>query len=174
VTTPLDRLPTAVGDFTEETHRLSCEPSTGAPSVELRALVHTAIETVLGHLWEGGLLVPEVFTVSQPARAGEPGTSESRAFGDHRKVETDLGASLRKSRQFVDTLLPTFCGRYVWAFDGYVGTQHSEAVVLEAAEAGQRYGWRLAARYRFSKTGITLLDRDLIVIENVYTPFTSR
>jgi hypothetical protein len=170
VTTPLDSRTQAVGDFTEETRRVTCDPSIGSPSVQLRGLVNLAIESVLAHLWEGGLLVPEVFTVRQsPSQA-----PEMRMFGDHRKIDTDLGASLRKSRQYVDTLMPEFCAQYVWAFDGFIGNQHSEAVVVEAAEAGELFGWRLAARYRFSKTGIALLDRDLIVIENVHTPFTAR
>jgi hypothetical protein len=174
VTTPVDRLTLAVGDFTEETHRITCEPVIGLPSLALRSLVNNVIESALAHLWEGGVLVPEVMTVSRTARDIEPRMPESRTFGDHRKIDTDLGASLRKSRQFVDTLVPELCARYVWAFDGYVGTQQSEAVIVEAAEAGEQFGWRLAARYRFAKSGISLLDRDLIVIDNVHTPFTAR
>ncbi len=177
VTTPLDRRAEAVGDLADATQRIACDPSVLVPSAELCSLVNLAVESVLGHLWEGGILVPEVFTVSTAQRA-----PEGRAFGDHRRVDTDLAASLRSARNFVDELMPERCLRYAWAFDGYVGSQHHEAVIIEAAESENELhdapraasAWRLAARYRFSKTGISLLDRDLIVIENVHTPFSAR
>ncbi len=100
-------------------------------------------------------------------------TDQHRLFGDPGRIDTDLDHGLQLSRACVDAFNNEHVQRYVWLYDGYTGQSHHESVVVEAAERGQSHGWLLAARYRFSKSGISLLDRDMIELATIQTPFTA-
>jgi hypothetical protein len=143
------------------------------PSAALQILVGEAVESVLQALWEGGVLVPTVFCVSRESEqaAITPKATNVRSFGDSTSIDTDLAQSLVGARRYVDLLSPSLELRYVWAFDGSVGPQRTESVIIEAAEAGEPHGWRLAVRYRLSKRGIALLDDTAVVIGAVDVPF---
>jgi hypothetical protein len=174
----LERLAVAVGDLSGATNRnVEVDPDQWAgtePSSDLKALVSEAIGAALNCLWEGGVLVPGVFW-NPVINGGAPDrlVHEYRMFGDHRRIDTDLDRSLQMSRAYVDTLTPDKMDRYVWVFDGYAGQNHGEAVIVEAVEVGCPHAWRLAARYRFSKRGIDLVDKELIEIGTVIVPFNA-
>ncbi len=171
----VERLATAVGDLSGATNRsidaTAGLPASQEPSSELKQLVSEAIDAALNCLWEGGVLVPAVFC--GPTSADVRAVPAFRMFGDHRRIDTDLDRSLQMARAYVDTLTPDKVGRYAWVFDGYAGPNHSEAVIVEAAEVGCEYAWRLAARYRFSKRGIDLLDKELMELGTVTVPFNA-
>jgi hypothetical protein len=181
----VEKLATAVGDLSGSTNRgadVFTGPGLGGtvlePSIELKQLVSEAIGAALNCLWEGGVLVPGVFTIPAAldgARSAEErlGTHAYRMFGDHRRIDTDLDRSLQMARSYVDVLTPDKVSSYAWVFDGYAGANHGEAVMVEAAEIGSPYAWRLAARYRFSKRGIDLLDKELIELGTVTVPFNA-
>jgi hypothetical protein len=170
-----------VGDLSGSVARIRYErDATGdatGRSGSLERLVGKVVDTALNYLWEGGVLVPTVLTVPRtPAATTENGesTPDLRLFGDPMSIETDLDLALRRSRRFVDLLSPEDLMAYVWAYDGFVDVKSSEAVIIEAGEAGAAHGWRLCVRYRFSKSGIALLDTEVHVLEHVYLPFCSR
>jgi hypothetical protein len=168
VTHPTLPSPSAIGDLARSTDRGALFTPTSSPSAALQQLVGETVETVLQALWDGGLLVPTVLSIPRDTR------TEARSlevFGDPTSIDTDMSRSLQLARRHVDTITARTSLRYVWAFDGFVGPQRSEAVVIEAAEAHEPHGWRLAVRYRFSKRGIALLDDDAVVTGAVRLPF---
>jgi hypothetical protein len=147
----------------------------------LQSLAASTVELALQSLWDGGVLVPVVaWTAAEATNNGgptagalAPGLNQHRLFGDPSRIDTDLDHGLQLARACVDALNSERVQRYVWVYDGYAGQSHHEAVVLEVAERGQSHGWLLAARYRFSKRGITLVDRDMMELATIQTPFTT-
>lgn len=165
---PLERIATAVGDLTGATFR---QPAGGGllgrPSGALQDLTATTVDLALQNLWNGGVLVPVV------AWTRADGQSQHRLFGDPARIDTDLDFALQGARATVDAFNPEQVARYVWVYDGYAGRNHHESVIVEAAEQGGSYGWLLAARYRLSKRGITLVDQEMLEVATVRTPLSA-
>ncbi len=165
---PLERIATAIGDFSGATFRQPASVGPfGHPSSELQELTAKAVELALQNLWNGGVLVPVV------AWTGSDGLCQHRSFGDHTRLDTDLDLGLQGARATVDAFNPEEVARYVWVYDGYAGRNHHESVIVEAAERGCSYGWLLAARYRLSKRGITLVDQEMLEVATVRTPLSA-
>ncbi len=175
---PLQRLASAVGDLSGATHRQTADRDSSVssgtsgssehPSAELQTLTARTVERALQALWDGGVLVPVVAWA-----ATNSGEEQHRLFGDPSRIDTDLDHGLQLARAYVDAFNCERVERYVWVYDGYAGQSHHEAVVVEVAERGHTHGWLLAARYRLSKRGIALLDRDLVELATIRTPFTT-
>jgi hypothetical protein len=168
VSTPSETSILAVGDLSSSTLRPPHLEERDVQSPELEALVTKALDAAVEYLTHGGLLVPMVFTESDPAAPTGPSVT---LFGDPMSFETDFDAALRGSRRAVDGL-PREVTRYVWLFDGYAGrgARHSDAIVMEAAERSARHGWRLAVRYRIGRTGVTLADERTVVAGALIVP----
>jgi hypothetical protein len=137
------------------------------PSAELQALTSQMVELSLQNLWSGGVLVPVVGWCDSTGRV------EHRVVGDHTRIDTDLNQCLQSARAIVDALNPDRVERYVWVYDGYAGRSHHESVVVEAAERQRSDAWLLAARYRLSKRGISLVDNELLELASIEVPFVS-
>ncbi len=154
-----------VADTTAATRRRSANALVAGRSSELERLVAHAVDTAIEFLCHGGLLVPLVIVHAQ----GDP---TLHLFGDPMDENVDLDMALADSRAFVDSLDRNIVQRYVWAYDGYAGEgeEHSDAVVMEAAEAAQPHGWQLAVRYKLHTGGASALDASVQVVEALDTP----
>ncbi len=166
--TPTESSTQAAGDLSASTLRPVFTDERDVQTPELERLVTTALSTAVEYLHHGGLLVPTVLTDTDPPASSGPIV---RLFGDPMSFETDIDAGLRRSRQVVDRF-ESDVARYVWLFDGYSGSgnRHSDAIVMEAAERTARHGWRLTVRYRLTKTGIDLLDPDMVLVGALVVP----
>jgi hypothetical protein len=157
----------AVGDLSASTVRVAREEVTEQQSEALVELVKLTIDTAIEYLNIGGMLVPMVLTERQGIVVGP----EVKLFGDPMSIGTNFDLGLRQARRFVDGLAGDV-ERYVWVYDGYagIGTRHSDAIVMEAAERSAGHAWQLTVRYRLSKTGMSLLDHQVICSRAVAVP----
>ena len=154
-----------VGDSTSATLRRRAEVLEAGRSPALERIVAHAVDTAIEFLCHGGVLVPVVIVQG----AEDP---TLHLFGDPMDDGVDLDQALADARAFVDALDPAHVHRYVWAFDGYAGEgeAHSDAVVMEAAEAAEPHGWQLAVRYHLHAGGASAVDTSVQVVEALDTP----
>ena len=154
-----------VADTTAATRRRYADAFVAGRSPELERLVAHAVDTSIEFLCHGGLLVPLVIVHAE----GDP---TMHLFGDPMDDNVDLDMALADARAFVDSLDRNSVQRYVWAYDGYAGEgdDHSDAVVMEAAEAAQPHGWQLAVRYKLHAGGASAVDASVQVVEALDTP----
>ena len=154
-----------VADSTSATRRRSADVFVAGRSAELERMVAHAVDTAIEFLCHGGLLVPLVIVHS----SGDP---TLHLFGDPMDDNVDLDMALADARAFVDSLDRCVVQRYVWAYDGYAGEgdEHSDAVVLEAAEAAEPHGWQLAVRYKLHSGGASAVDASVQVVDALNTP----
>lgn len=157
----------AVGDLSASTIRVARKEITEQQSEALVELVKFTIDTAVEYLNIGGMLVPMVLF----ERRGTVVGPEVKLFGDPMSFGTNFDLGLRQARCFVDQLTGDI-ERYVWVYDGYAGTGnlHSDAIVMEAAERSAGHAWQLAVRYRLSKTGMSLLDQQVICSRALAVP----